>query len=269
MSLKQFFPVYRLQPMLATLFREMAITFSLLLGVSIVSFSIIYFSPGDPFALLLGNQDSAASAELRESMGISQTWIGQYTSWLGNILQGDFGSSIRTGKEVLPSVIEVTVNTLYLTLTAICLTLLIAFPIGLISALQRNILITAPISLLAYVISSLPIFWLGYIAVYVSTVYFDYFPLSSSFSDEGETQVLKFLLPVVVLGLGSGLISEIVRYVRLEVSRVMEEEYIRTARAKGASVWKHAFKEAFLLPVSEIVTSKIPFFLGGAIIVEQ
>jgi len=262
-------PLNRLKPIVMTIIKETSTTVGLLFGVSIIAFSILFMAPGDPFALLLGNQDSAASAELREAMGISQTWIGQYTSWLGNMLQGDFGTSIRSGEAVLPSVIEVTVNTLNLTMSAILLTLLVAFPIGMISALHRNVLITAPLSLFAYVISSLPIFWLGYLAVYISTVYFDYFPLASSFSDEGETQVLKFLFPVLVLGLGSGLISEIVRYVRLEVSRVMDEEYIRTARAKGASIWKHAYKEAFLLPVSEIIASKIPFFLGGAIIVEQ
>ncbi|MDH5378641.1 MAG: ABC transporter permease, partial [Gammaproteobacteria bacterium] len=79
----------------------------------------------------------------------------------------------------------------------------------------------------------------------------------------------QFMIPVFVLGLGSGVISEVVRSVRLEVARVMSEEYIRTARAKGAAIWKHAFKEGFLLPLTEIVAAKIPFMIGGAIIVEQ
>ena len=245
-------------------------TIGLLFGVSLVAFTILFMAPGDPFALLLGNEGSlAANDELRESLGISNSWAGQYFSWLGNMLQGDFGTSIRSGEEVLPVVIEVTINTLYLTLAAIVVTLAIGFPIGLISALRQESIITTPLSIIAYAISSLPIFWLGYIAVYISTTYFDYFPLASSFSDGDEFKIIKFLFPVLVLGVGSGLVSEVVRHVRLEITRVMEEEYIRTARAKGASVWKHAMKEAVILPVTELVTAKIPFFLGGAIIVEQ
>ncbi|MDH5546925.1 MAG: ABC transporter permease [Gammaproteobacteria bacterium] len=263
-------PAHRLGPIMETITRESLMTIALLFGVSIVAFSILFMAPGDPFAVLLGNQGSvAASGELKESLGISSSWIGQYTTWLGNMLQGDFGTSIRSGEPVLPTVIEVTINTLNLTLAAIFVTLLISYPIGLISALRKDPMVTTPISIFAYVISSLPIFWIGYMAVFISVNYFDYFPLASSFGDGDEFQWIKFLFPVLVLGLGSGLISEVVRHVRFEISRVMEEEYIRTARAKGAKVWKHAMKEAFILPITEIVSSKIPFFLGGAIIVEQ
>ena len=80
---------------------------------------------------------------------------------------------------------------------------------------------------------------------------------------------LYTLVPVLVLGLGSGSISEVIRSLREEMSRVMAEDYVRTARAKGASVWRHAFKEGLLLPVTEIIAAKIPFILGGAVIVEQ
>lgn len=268
--LADIFPRYISKPVLVTIAKELLVTMSLLFGVSLVAFTILFMAPGDPFALLLGNDGSlAASEELKESLGISNSWAGQYFSWLGNIMQGDFGTSIRSGEDVFPSVFEATLNTLYLTLAAILITLSIGFPIGLISALRSESVMTRSLSVVAYAISSLPIFWLGYIAVYISTTYFDYFPLASGFSDDGEVQVLKFLFPVLVLGIGSGMISEVVRHVRLEISRVMEEEYIRTARAKGASVWKHALKEAFILPVTELVTSKIPFFIGGAIIVEQ
>ena len=72
-----------------------------------------------------------------------------------------------------------------------------------------------------------------------------------------------------MLGVGNGTISEVIRYLRDEMGRVMAEDYIRTARAKGASVWKHSFKEGLLIPVTEIIASKIPFILGGAVIVEQ
>ncbi|MDH4164186.1 MAG: ABC transporter permease [Nitrospirota bacterium] len=85
----------------------------------------------------------------------------------------------------------------------------------------------------------------------------------------GGEKWLYALLPIIVLGIGNGTISEVIRSLREEMGRVMEEDYIRTARAKGASVWQHAFKEGFLIPVTEIVAAKIPFILGGAVIVEQ
>jgi peptide/nickel transport system permease protein len=72
-----------------------------------------------------------------------------------------------------------------------------------------------------------------------------------------------------VLGIGNGTIGEIVRYLREQMSRVLTEDYIRTARAKGASIWVHSFKEGFLIPITEIIASKIPFILGGAVVVEQ
>ena len=77
------------------------------------------------------------------------------------------------------------------------------------------------------------------------------------------------MLPVLVLGVSNGTISEVVRFLREEISRVFSEEYICTARAKGASIWKHSFKEGFLIPITEIIAAKIPFILGGAVVVEQ
>jgi peptide/nickel transport system permease protein len=122
----------------------------------------------------------------------------------------------------------------------------------------------------SYVISALPVFWLGYIVIYFFTHKLGLFPLAFGFSSAGQKyRWLYQLLPIFVLGVGNGTISEVIRFLRQEMSRVMAEDYIRTARAKGASVWKHSFKEGLLIPVTEIVASKIPFILGGAVIVEQ
>jgi len=98
---------------------------------------------------------------------------------------------------------------------------------------------------------------------------FNFFPLVSLGLQSGENGWLHTLVPILVLGLGSGTISELIRNLREEMSRVMAEDYVRTARAKGASVWRHAFKEGMLIPVTEIIAAKIPFILGGAVIVEQ
>ena len=259
-----------LRPVAFVLLRELAITALLLLGVSVVVFVILYLSPGDPFSVLLEGQmpTNEARAGVREAMGISQTWYGQYFSWLGNIVTGNFGTSISSGRPVSDELISTGVRTLLLTLGSMLVTLLVAVPIALYAAMRGMNRATWSFTMLAYVVSALPVFWFGYIVIYFFTHKLGIFPMAFGFAT-GATKWLYMLLPIFVLGIGNGTISEVIRYLREEMGRVMEEDYIRTARAKGASVWQHAFKEGFLIPVTEIVAAKIPFILGGAVIVEQ
>jgi peptide/nickel transport system permease protein len=248
------------------------ITALLLLGVSFVVFIILFASPGDPFSMLLEGQmpTAEAGAGVREAMGVSRSWIMQYLSWLAGMLKGDFGTSIRMGLPVLPEVARVGLNTLLLTIGSLMVTLLIAVPIALYSAVRGTDKVSWSLTIFSYVISALPVFWLGYIVIYFFTHKLGLFPLAFGFSSGGQKyRWLYPLLPIFVLGVGNGTISEVIRFLRQEMKRVMAEDYIRTARAKGASVWKHSFKEGLLIPVTEIVASKIPFILGGAVIVEQ
>ncbi len=261
-----------IRPIALVLSRELIITVLLLLGVSFVVFIILFASPGDPFSVLLEGQLSSAEAKagVREAMGMPQSWYTQYLAWLAGMLSGNFGTSIRMGLPVLPEVLHVGVNTLLLTVGSLMITLLIAVPIALYSAVRGTNRISWPLTMSSYVISALPVFWLGYIVIYFFTHKLGLFPIAFGFSSAGQKyRWLYQLLPIFVLGVGNGTISEVIRYLRQELGRVMAEDYIRTARAKGASVWKHAFKEGLLIPVTEIVASKIPFILGGAVIVEQ
>ena len=259
-----------LRPIGLVLSRELLITGLLLLGVSFVVFIILYLSPGDPFSVLLEGQmpTDAARAGIREAMGVQKTWYGQYLAWLGNMLKGDFGTSIRTGLPVLKEVLRTGVNTLLLTIGSLIITLALAIPIALSSARRGMTRFTWPFTISAYVISALPVFWLGYIVIYFFTHQLGLFPMAFGFATGGR-KWLYALLPIFVLGLGNGTISEVIRSLREEMARVLEEDYIRTARAKGASVMAHAFKEGLLIPVTEIIAAKIPFILGGAVIVEQ
>jgi peptide/nickel transport system permease protein len=261
-----------IRPIALVLSREIAIALLLLLGVSFVVFIILYLSPGDPFSVLLEGQLSTAEARagLREAMGVPKSWLAQYLSWLAGMLQGNFGTSTRTGLPVLKEVFRVGLNTLMLTIGSLLVTLLIAVPIALYSAVRGIDKISWPLTMFSYVISALPVFWLGYIVIYFFTHKLGLFPMAFGYSSGAHRLGwLYALLPIFVLGLGNGTVSEIIRYLRDEMGRVMAEDYIRTARAKGASVWKHSFKEGLLIPVTEIIASKIPFILGGAVIVEQ
>jgi peptide/nickel transport system permease protein len=259
-----------IRPIALLLARELAITALLILGVSFVVFIIIYFSPGDPFGTLLKGQAASHNAAkgFLGAFGASSTWYARYLVWLINMVQGDFGTSIRTGLPVLNEVIRVGINTLYLTIGSMIVTLLIAVPVALFAARRGQTPVNWVLTMLAYVLSALPVFWLGYIVIYISMHHFGLFPLAFASSSQ-KWNWLYFMLPVLVLGLSNGTTSEVVRYLREEMGRVFSEDYIRTARAKGASIWKHSFKEGFLIPVTEIIASKIPFILGGAVVVEQ
>ncbi len=259
-----------IRPIALLLARELAITALLILGVSFVVFIIIYLSPGDPFGTLHKGQAVAQNAAkgFLSAFGASSTWYARYLAWLVNMVQGDFGTSIRTGLPVLNEVIRVGINTLYLTIGSMIVTLLIAVPVALFTARRGQTPVNWILTMLAYVLSALPVFWLGYIVIYISMYQFGLFPLAFASSSQ-KWNWLYFMLPVLVLGLSNGTTSEVVRYLREEMSRVFSEDYIRTARAKGASIWKHSFKEGFLIPVTEIIASKIPFILGGAVVVEQ
>jgi peptide/nickel transport system permease protein len=259
-----------IKPVSRVLARELAVTALLLLGVSVVVFAILYLAPGDPLNVLLEGQSPRSEVALgvREALGVPRTWYGQYTAWFGKLLQGDFGNSIRTGLPVLPELARVGVNTLVLTLGSLLLTLLIAAPIAVHAAANGDTAGNTAATLAAYVFSATPVFWFGYIVVYVSIHQFGVFPLVSGTAARQHAWVY-FLVPVFVLGVASGTLAEMIRHLREELSRVLAEDYIRTARAKGAPVWRHAFKEGFLIPVTEMMSAKIPFLLGGAVIVEQ
>ena len=259
-----------IKPVTVMISKELVITSLLLLGVSFVVFMVLFLSPGDPFSSLLSAQMNAAAvgeAPVVDTGGTA-AWYFQYLSWLGNILQGNFGTSIRTGLPVFSELIRVGINTLYLTLGSLLVTLVIAVPIAIVSARRGITPANWLLTMFTYVVSALPVFWLGYIFIYISMHYFGLFPLAFG-SAARKWNWLYFMLPVMVLGLSNGTMGEVVRHLREELSRVFSEEYICTARAKGASIWKHSFKEGLLIPITEIVAAKIPFILGGAVVVEQ
>ncbi|MDJ0912907.1 MAG: ABC transporter permease [Desulfobacterales bacterium] len=259
-----------IRPVALLLARELIITALLLLGVSLVVFIVLYLSPGDPFSQLIATQQATGPSQPKTSDAL-QTFSAfqQYLIWLTHLLQGDFGASLRTGLPVLNEIVRVGINTLYLTIGSMLVTLLVAVPVALSSARRGMTMLNWPFTMFAYIISALPVFWLGYVVIYIFLHKFNLFPIIFGFSNNQKLSWLYFLLPIFVLGIGNGTLSEIVRYLREEMGRVLAEDYIRIARAKGASIWKHAFKEGFLLPVTEIIAAKIPFILGGAVVVEQ
>ena len=259
------------RPIAITLSRECALTAALLAGVSGVVFLILYLAPGDPFAALFGarNLSGTERAAALALHGIPETWYGQYLAWIGKVLRGDFGTSIRTGQPVARELLASGSRTLFLTLGSLIVTLVIALPIAVHAALHPSSLRTRAGTLFVYAVSALPAFWVGYLIIYFFTRKLGLFPILSGVDSGQQFDWLYALLPVMLLGLCNGTLAEVVRSLREELGRVLAEEYVRTARAKGASIWRHAYKEGLVLPITEIIAAKMPFILGGAIIVEQ
>ena len=208
-----------IKPVSRVLARELGITVLLLVGVSVVVFAILHLAPGDPLNVLLEGQSprSALALGMREALGVPQTWYGRYAAWFGKMLQGDFGNSIRTGLPVLPELARVGVNTLYLTLGSLALTLLIAVPIAVHTAAHGDTAGNTVATLGAYVFSAVPVFWFGYIVVYVFIHQFGMFPLISGTATKQTHAWLYFLVPIFVLGIASGTLAEMIRHLREEI----------------------------------------------------
>src|SRR5262249_14811196 len=161
-------------------------------------------------------------------------------------VQGDLGTSLRSGRKVTLELWRTGWRTLLLAGSAMALTLLFASVTAYLVAMGRHPLWGAGLTALGFVLSGLPVFWLGYLAIYLATTRFQVLPLMMG---EGAApgDWAFFLVPVVVLGLGNGTVSEVTRHLRTTLQGVLREDYIRTARAKGASLWRHLYKDGFVM----------------------
>src|SRR5437870_5036706 len=193
--------------------RELALTALLLLGVSLVVFVILHLSPGDPFSVLLEGQapGQAARASVREALGVPTTWYGRYLAWLGNMAHGNLGTSIRTGVPVASEIARAGPSTLYLTLGSLLVTLLLAVPVALYSTSRTAGALARALTLAVYLVSAVPVFWLGYVVIYLVIHRFGVFPLLSASAEPARHGWLYGLLPIVVLGSAHSTVRELIR----------------------------------------------------------
>src|SRR4029077_21122078 len=166
-----------------------------------VGSGILYLAPGDPLNVLLEGQspNSQLALGMREALGVPRTWYGQYAAWFGKMLQGNFGNSIRSGLPVLPELARVGVYTLTLTLGSLALSLLIAVPIAVHTAAHGDTAGNTPAPRAAYIFSAVPVFWFGYIVVYVFIHQFGMFPLISGVAAKEPHAWLYYLVAIFVL----------------------------------------------------------------------
>jgi peptide/nickel transport system permease protein len=249
--------------MTAYLLRRLAQSVLVLLGVSFVVFFILYLT-GDPALVLLPPDASAEDVrKFREAMGFNDPFIVQYGRFLGGALRGNFGESVRHGEPAFDLVLERLPATFELSGAALLVALLLAVPAGVVSAVRRNTPIDYVSTVVALLGQSMPTFWLGIMLILIFSVQFNLLPSS------GRGGLEHLVLPAITLGLFTT--ARITRLTRSGMLEVLNQDYIRTARAKGVGgrpiIWKHALKNA-AIPIVTIVGIELGTLLGGSVITE-
>jgi ABC-type dipeptide/oligopeptide/nickel transport system permease component len=245
------------------LLRRLLQSLVVLFGVSFVVFAILFLT-GDPALVLLPPDATPEDVRrFREVMGFNDPFFVQYGRFLEGALRGDFGLSVRHGEPAFDLVLERMPATLELAGAALLLALCLAIPAGIVSAVRRNSMLDYIATVVALFGQSLPTFWLGIMLILVFSVQFSWLPSS------GRGTLQHLVLPAVTLGLFTT--ARITRLTRSGMLEVLNQDYIRTARAKGVSdppvVWKHALKNA-AIPIVTIVGIELGTLLGGSVITE-
>jgi peptide/nickel transport system permease protein len=245
------------------LLRRLLQSLVVLFGVSFIVFAILFLT-GDPALVLLPPDASAEDVRrFREVMGFNDPFLVQYGRFLKGALQGDFGQSVRHGEPAFALVVERLPATFELAGAALLLALGLAIPAGILSAVRRNTPVDYVATVVALFGQSLPTFWLGIMLILVFSVQFHWLPSS------GRGTLQHLILPAITLGLFTT--ARITRLTRSGMLEVLNQDYIRTARAKGVNdppvVWKHALKNA-AIPIVTIVGIELGTLLGGSVITE-
>ena len=259
--------------MIPYLLRRVATSIPVLLGISFITFALITFAPGDAISVMLSNETAnAANLErLEDELGLNDPWYTQYFNYMAGLFQGDFGTSITSRQPVLGQIIQRFPNTLMLTFCAMLVALVIAIPVGTLSAARRN----RPEDYGAMAFSMLgvamPNFWLGLILILFFGLELRWLPIRGigSLEDGLWDFVSHLILPAFTLG--TALAAILTRLTRNAVLDVLSEDYVRTAKAKGLRgsivLFKHALRNA-VIPVVTTAGLQFGSLLGGAVVVE-
>jgi peptide/nickel transport system permease protein len=258
--------------MLYLIARRLVATIPVLFLVTLGVFLLIHLTPGDPVETMMGeSQDAATKAALRHELGLDQPLYLQYVSWVGRLAQGDLGRSVRTHQPVVEDVGRRIRPSLELAALAMVISILVALPVGIVSATHRNSLVDRMGTTFALFGICMPNFLIALLLIFVFGVVLHWLPISS-FVDPFEEPLAglrSLTLPAVTLGLA--LAAVLTRTLRSSLLETLSEDYVRTARAKGlvdgAVIRGHALKNA-LIPVVTVLGIQFGTLIGGAVITE-
>ena len=244
--------------------RRLALTIPVLLGVATLVFSLIHFIPGDPAQAMLGEAAPQADIdELRKRLGLDRPLLEQYGTFLGGLVRGDLGTSLRTEQPVATQILERMPATMELAAAAMFVAICVSIPLGIAAAVWRGTAVDHAAMTLALTGVSIPNFWLGPLLAIVFAVELGWLPVSG----RGTPQHL--ILPAI--SLGAALAAILARMTRASMLEELREPYVQAARARGVSrfraVVRHAFRNS-LIPVVTLVGLQFGAVLTGAVITE-
>jgi peptide/nickel transport system permease protein len=253
--------------------RRLVIMIPVAFLASVILFVLLKLTPGDPVLIMLGEHATAQNYEaLRHDLGLDQPYPVQYVAWVSHVAQGDFGKSLRNGSPVKNEILSRLPATIQLGLAALLLGVIVALPLGIISAVFRR----SPVGFLATAFSqvgiAVPGFFVGLVLIYVFALNLRWFPPGSytTFSDNPGEWLRRLVLPAITLSLFGAATQT--RFIRSGLLDTLHQDYIRTARAKGfgeaAVIIRHALRNA-LIPSVTLLGLQIGAILEGAFIVES
>jgi peptide/nickel transport system permease protein len=259
--------------MLTFIVRRLIMTIAILFIVSLIVFTIMHLLPGDPVAIMLGDQASVEEIErLRTELGLDKPLPVQYANWLLDVLHGDLGRSISYNEDVGQLVRDRLPITFHIGLSAFLLAIVIGIPAGIIAAVKRGGWLDSLITVTANLGMAVPVFWLGILGVYLFSLKLGWLPVqgyTSPFEDLRQS-LRQTVMPVVLLSLGS--LATLARQTRSSMLEVIRQDYIRTARAKGVKenrvIMRHALRNA-LIPIITILGMGLASLVGGSVFIEQ
>ncbi len=258
---------------MAFLIRRLLLTLPILFIVSVVCWSLINLIPGDPATVILGPEASEqAKEQMRERLGLDKPLVVQYVDWLGNVLRGDLGESLRDGTPVSQLILQRLPVTLELALGTFLVSLTIAVVAGILSASNRGTWIDYLSTGFALGGISIPHFWLGMMFIIIFAVNLGWLPASGyePFFQDPAANIAAMILPVLATGLRES--AELTRMLRSSLLEELGSDYVRTAFSKGLSkrvvVIKHAVRNA-LIPFVTASGLQIAALLGGLVVTEQ
>ena len=244
--------------------KRLLLMIPVMLGVSLLVYCVLDLAPGDAVSFLAPADATLEEREqIRRDLGLDRNVFIRYAEYMGNMLRGDLGKSYLTGRDVFKTFAEKVPNTLYLGFTAVFVSIMLAVPLGIYAAIHRGTLRDNASMVFALFGISIPNFWLGLLLIL-------FFSLKLRWLPSGGAQKLEsVILPAITLGVG--MMALLARTTRSSMLEVINQDYLRTARAKGVPerivINKHALKNA-LIPIITIIGTQISTVLGGAVVTE-
>ncbi len=256
------------------LLRRFLLLIPTLVGMSLLIFLMLRLLPGDVVDIMLGGDqqaDSASKAAVRKSLGLSDPLPVQYVRWVGHLLRGDLGTSLRSGQPVRTLLLHAMPVTLELAALAVVIGTLVAVPLGVISAVRRDTGLDFGARVAGLVGLSLPNFWIATLALLFTSTKFHWIPEINYINPLHDPfgNLKQMILPSTAIAVG--LMAIVMRMTRTTMLEVLNQDYIRTARAKGlrdrAVIYRHALRNA-LIPVITVIGFQLGALMGGSAIME-